>query len=169
MEVTIDEAEFLSFVDAAVPVVYHYLLRRVGDVSLAEDLTSETVLGAIDVSVRGGLHSGWSIGWLVGIARHKLVDHWRRQSREERNLAAVAGSWTDTAWDVPIESSRASQVLELLNASQRAALTLRYTDGLSVAEVAQLLGRSVAATENLLARSRRAFRTLYEQGGDDGD
>jgi RNA polymerase sigma-70 factor (ECF subfamily) len=43
----------------------------------------------------------------------------------------------------------------------RAALTLRYLDGLSVPEVAELLGRTVAATDQVLARARRSFRQLY--------
>jgi len=59
-------------------------------------------------------------------------------------------------------------VMARLNPSQRSALVLRYYDGLPVAQVAEIIGRSVAATENLLARSRRAFRALYElEEGDD--
>ena len=32
-----------------------------------------------------------STGWLIGVARHKLSDHWRRQAREERTLARRGG------------------------------------------------------------------------------
>lgn len=163
-----DDAAFVAFVDGALPQVYHYLLRRVGDRSVAEELTSETLLGA--VKARGGGHGlEWSAAWITGIARHKLVDHWRRQAREERSLSAVASAWRDEHWDEPLEPGRADDVLARLNPSQRAALTLRYRDGLPVAEVAELLGRSVAATENLLARSRSAFRNLYEQTGGEID
>ncbi len=44
----------------------------------------------------------------------------------------------------------------------RAALTLRYLDGLPVAQVAGHLGRTLHATEALLVRARAAFRTAYE-------
>jgi DNA-directed RNA polymerase specialized sigma24 family protein len=44
----------------------------------------------------------------------------------------------------------------------RAALTLRHLDGLSVPEVATVLGRTVHATEALLVRARNAFRASYE-------
>ena len=44
----------------------------------------------------------------------------------------------------------------------RAALTLRYLDGLPVGEVAHVLGRTVHATEALLGRARAAFRRSYE-------
>jgi RNA polymerase sigma-70 factor (ECF subfamily) len=53
-------------------------------------------------------------------------------------------------------------------APQRAALTLRYLDGLPVADVAAHLGRSLHATETLLARSRAALRTVYREEGRDG-
>jgi RNA polymerase sigma-70 factor (ECF subfamily) len=170
VDTAIDEVAFVAFVDAALPEVYHYVLRRVGDTTLAEDLTSETVLGALAVWRRHGRSEEWSTAWLVGIARHKLIDHWRHRARAERNLAAVAGQWSEATWDAPFEPGRAAQVMRTLNAMQRAALTFRYRDGLAVADVAALLGRSVTATENLLARARRVFRDRYVgEGGDDGD
>ena len=51
----------------------------------------------------------------------------------------------------------------------RSALTLRYADGLPVPDVAEHLGRTVHATEALLVRARRAFRSRYEQGEEAGD
>ena len=47
----------------------------------------------------------------------------------------------------------------------RAALTLRYLDDLSVPECADVLDRSVHATESLLVRARTAFRSAYEETG----
>ena len=80
----------LALYDVALPQVYGYLLRRCGRTALAEDLTAETFLAAVD-AVRSGGSPPLSTGWLIGIARHKLVDHWRRLAREERTLSAVAG------------------------------------------------------------------------------
>ena len=62
---------------------------------------------------------------------------------------------------------RAHTALARLPAPQRAALTLRYLDGLPVAEVARHLGRSLRATETLLARSRAALRRVYREERDD--
>lgn len=47
--------------------------------------------------------------------------------------------------------------------THRAALTLRYLDGLAVAQVAEHLGRGVHATEALLVRARAAFRRAYTE------
>ncbi len=62
---------------------------------------------------------------------------------------------------------RAREVLAELGAHHRAALTLRYLDGLPVAEVAEHLGRTLHATEALLVRARRAFRVRYAEGSCD--
>ena len=51
-----------------------------------------------------------------------------------------------------------------LSGPQRAALTLRHLDGLSVPEVARHLDRSVHATETLLVRARAALRRVYQEG-----
>jgi len=59
---------------------------------------------------------------------------------------------------------RATEVLAALGPHHRLALTLRYVDGLPVAEVAELLGRTPNATEALLVRARAAFRRVYMEG-----
>jgi RNA polymerase sigma-70 factor, ECF subfamily len=156
-----DEETVLELVDATLAIVYGYLIRRTGSTPLAEDLSSETFLAAIREVRQRGL-AVWSTPWLIGIARHKLADHWRRLEREQRHMSVIAGDVVDAAWDEPIEAGRIDAVMAKLNPAQRAALTWRYVDDLSTSEVARLLDRSIAATENLLARSRRAFRDLYE-------
>ena len=82
-------ADLLAVYDRALPAVYGYLLSRCGQVVLAEDLTAETFLAAADATLRE-LAPPISVASIVGVARHKLVDHWRRQGREERGLRAVA-------------------------------------------------------------------------------
>ena len=62
----------------------------------------------------------------------------------------------------------AHQVLAAQPAAHRAALTLRYLDGLGVPEVARTLGRTVGATESLLTRARTAFRRSYTHARQDG-
>src|SRR3990170_8240892 len=91
--------------DAALPQVYGYLAARCGSIAIAEDLTSETFLAAAD-AVRNGRVPDLSTAWLIGVARHKLVDHWRRRSREERSLVEVASQPRGTAdtWDVELDA-----------------------------------------------------------------
>jgi RNA polymerase sigma-70 factor (ECF subfamily) len=59
---------------------------------------------------------------------------------------------------------RARTLLSQLPLDQRAAVTLRHAEGYSVKEIAELLGRSVEATESLIARGVRTLRQLPEGG-----
>lgn len=159
----------LDLYDEALPQVHGYLMRRCRSRLLAEDLTAEVFLGAV-AAVKAGKVETVTVAWLIGIARHKLVDHWRREEREQRRLEAVAGELGDPAdgWEAVIDARVSHEILAGLATQHRAALTLRYLDGLPVGEVAGHLDRSLQATEALLTRSKAAFRRAYaRQGGSD--
>lgn len=159
----------LAIYRLALPQVYGYLLPRCGSASLAEDLVSETFEAAVSAS-RQGTIAELTTAWLVGVARHKLADHWRRTEREQRSLAAAEPLTPDVEdpWDEWLDADAAYSALASLPIPQRAALTLRYLDGLPVAAVAEHLGRSVHATETLLVRARAALRRQYAERGRHG-
>ena len=156
----------LALYDQALPAVYGYFVRRCGDRGTAEDLTSVTFLAAMD-SARRGDPPDITMAWLIGVARHKLADHFRR--RDGRSAVPVADvpepdHPVDT-WDAELDRIVAETTLSRLSEPHRAVLTLRYMDDCSVNECAALIGRTVHATEALLVRARRSFRDHYEEGG----
>jgi RNA polymerase sigma-70 factor (ECF subfamily) len=156
-------AGVLDLYDVALPQVYGYVLRRCGGArEVAEDLTAETFLAVVD-AVRRPDPPPLTVPWIIGVARHKLADHWRRQARAERNLAAVGGELDalDDPWDAHLDAVTARTVLDSLSAAHRMVLTLRYLDDLGVAEIARIIGRTLHATEALLVRARSAFRSAY--------
>ena len=157
----------LELYDDALPHVYGYLLARCGDAGLAEDLTAESFLAAVHAVRKPGAAEP-SVRWLIAVARHKLADHWRRAERERRGLGLLASEPppVDDPWDTAIDRIRAREVLGQLGPHHRAALTLRYLDGLPVPAVASHLDRTVHATEALLVRARAAFRRIYQ--GEEG-
>jgi RNA polymerase sigma-70 factor (ECF subfamily) len=157
----------LGMYDNALPQVYGYLAARTRNTVVAEDLASETFLAAAQAVQRDSVPD-LTVAWLITVARNKLVDHWRRQEREERSLHLVDSPESfEEDMEQRFDRQRAREVLDRLGAHHRAALTLRYLDGLSVPEVAGLLGRTVHATEALLVRARNAFRSEYAEGGCD--
>ncbi len=164
--------ELLAAYDDSLPHVYGYLLSRCGQPTLAEDLTAETFLAAAD-AVRTGRPAPMTRGWLIGVARHKLVDHWRRQARESVRLQVLRSRpepRTDDPWEAELDRVVAQQTLSRLSPMHRLVLTLRYVDDLPVPEVARAVERSVHATEGLLVRARAAFRRAYphaEEATDD--
>ena len=147
---------FLQLYDDALPHVYGYLVRRCESAATAEDLTSDTFLAAATAAQRG---AEVNVAWLIGTARHKLVDHWRRTGRQR---AALEELWEHAEPPVdhndPIDVLHVRDTLARLTPHHRAALVLRYVDGLPVPEVAAMLDRSVHATESLIVRAKAAYR-----------
>ena len=158
-------AGLLALYDAALPQVYGYLLSRCGQRALAEDLTAETFLAAVDAVRRVPPAT-------VSVA----VAGRRRPAQAGRPLApagprgaqpaARSGEPRDRRRRRPVgrrlDAVTAREVLGRLGPHHRLALTLRYLDGLPVPEVARLLDRTLHATEALLVRARAAFRRAYD-------
>ena len=85
----LDTESFRAFYDDALPRVYGYLLHRCGgSVTVAEDLTQETFLAAV-AELKKSQQVRTPTAWIYGIARHKLLDHYRRQERADRPLAVA--------------------------------------------------------------------------------
>jgi RNA polymerase sigma-70 factor (ECF subfamily) len=160
--------EFVALCARAIPEVYGFLVARCGDQALAEDLTSETFMAAV-AALKAATVTEMTVGWLVVVARRRLVDHWRREEREERRLRVLADETcevgldsNDDVWD-ELDVALALAALARLGPHHRTVLTLRYLDGLPVADVASEMGRGFHATEALLQRARRALRRAYEE------
>jgi RNA polymerase sigma-70 factor (ECF subfamily) len=166
------EDAFRRFYDAALPRVYGYLLHRCrGDAALAEDLTQTTFGEAVR---RRGTYDGRSdaVTWLIGIARHKLLDQFRSDERDERRrmhlvVRELVLDREGVEWRDVDERAVLLAALGRLTSMQRAVLILHYADGLPVAEIAREIGRSEAATESLMTRARAALRAAYEEASDD--
>jgi RNA polymerase sigma-70 factor, ECF subfamily len=159
----LDAVSFGTFYDDALPRVYGYLLHRTGgSPALAEDLTQETFLAAVR-ELKKGRRPDTPIPWIYGIARHKLLDHYRRRERAERALSTVDAEVDGVAVEAGPDSGheRFVAALDAVPASQRAALVLHHLDGFSMREVADLLGKSEKAVESLLGRGRESLRRAY--------
>lgn len=159
-----DAEVFRAFYDEALPRLYSYFFHRCGgEQAVAEELTQETFVAAVK-ELRKRRPIDQPLPWIFGIARHKLVDHYRRQDRNER--VAARGDPIDLderAWETTEQRELTLRALAALPTAQRAALALRYLDDLPVAEVARALGRSLHATESLIARGKEGFRRVYPE------
>ena len=161
----LDPAGFRAFYDAALPKVYGYHLHRCGGrVPVAEELTQETFIAAV-AELRKGRTVAVPLPWIYGIARHKLLDHYRAEEKARTRTAPAedADELPDSVLTEARVEDRAitSAALAAVPPQQRAALVLCYVDGLSMAEAGRALGKSAEAVESLLARGRRAFKAAY--------
>ena len=162
-----DELAFRAWYEKSLPRVYAYLFNRCGrDPELAEELTQQAFVEAVRSRARFRGQSD-AMTWVIGIARHKLVDHFRRIERDRRRHAALVArdiAQTDPAV-LPSQTGpdEIDEALAALAPIQRAVLILHYIDRLPVREVARSIGKSEAATASLLARSRDSFRLAFHE------
>ena len=151
---------FAPFYDNAAPDVYRYLARALlGDRAAAEDLTQET-FAAVVIAARAGRPEALTMPWVMGVARHKLIDHYRRANRDERRLALAWAQSSDSVELELLDGADPAQVLEMmrsLSPEHRLVLILKYVDDLSALEIAKTMNRSLDATNSLLSRARRAL------------
>ena len=94
-------------------------MRRCGDRGTAEDLTSQTFLAAMDAARRSD-PPAIAVPWLMGVARHKLADHYRR--RRDTVPVAEPPEPVDPPddWDAELDRLVAESVLTKLSDSHRA-------------------------------------------------
>jgi RNA polymerase sigma-70 factor (ECF subfamily) len=163
--------------------LFRYAMLRVRNRSAAEDLVQETFLAGL--SGRESFSGGSSEAtWLVGILKHKIADHFRRQSREspreEEGLRDVpdaeyfdgSGHWTagPVEWGGnPEEILRQEEFLERfreclsgLPPNQAAAFTLREIDGMGTGEICKVLNVSETNLWVILHRARSFLRRCLE-------
>ena len=149
-----DSEAWEALIDEWSPRLYNYLMYNTRNEDDAQDVLSETLLGLVQ-SIRTFDGNVTLNTFIYAIAYRKVADYWRR-SRETYELPL----WLSTAGPTSSRLELYEALSELPEQAQQ-ALLLRYYVGLSVAEIADVLGRSYKATESLLSRVRRQFQSAF--------
>jgi len=166
-----DPGAFRAWYDDAVDRVYGYVYTRSGgNIEVAEDVTQQSF---VQVIRHWQTFDGRSdpLTWICSIARNKLTDHYREQERQRRRqlrmVVGEIGSESPAPERAVGDRDAIVAALRQLPDIERAALVLRYLDDLSVREVANLIGRSVDATDAVIRRAKERFRSVYPEAFDD--
>ena len=165
-----DMGAFGDLFDRYYDVVFRYVLFRMGDRTLAEDITQETFVRALR-RITSVSYQGRDIGaWFVTIARNLIFDH-VKSSRYR-----LESSTSDIVELSPSTGGPEQQVLEgatndellrcvrKLNADQQECIQLRFLQGLSVAETARIMDRNEGAVKALQHRAVRRLAQLLPEG-----
>lgn len=162
-------AEFvMRFADS----IYSYVRSRLAPrYDLVEDLVQETFLAAWE-SLSGYGGSGSLRGWLLGIARHKVEDHYRTKLRvpepiDDLNEDTAALAIAPKVHQIMEEGqlrAKTQHVLASLPEPYRLALMWRYWDKASARDMAVKTGKTEKAIERLLSRARAEFRERWTRG-----
>lgn len=163
-----DRKASAEFVNRYADPVHHYLSSRLSPrTDLIDDLIQEVFLAAwksLD-EYRG---ESSLRAWLLGIARHKIEDHYRGMLRKvvpldevERTTAHTSDGDLELSLDRGRLQERTHRVLAQLPDTYRTALLWRYWEKTSAREMAAKIGRTEKAIERLLARARAMFRERW--------
>jgi RNA polymerase sigma-70 factor (ECF subfamily) len=153
--------------------VQGYLYQLCGSADMAEELTQETFLRACRGMI--GFRGDSSVAtWLFRIARNAYLNGLRRPADgrvDTDELLAIpdADAYADPARSYAAREQRdlIGMAMAQLPEKQRSILLLRDAEGLSYAEIADVLEISLAAVKTNLFRARNAFRAAYaELGGE---
>ena len=167
-----DAEAFGELYDRYVDQVYRYIAYRVGSRQLAEDLTSETFLRALR-RISSFTWQGRDVGaWFVTIARNLIADHYKSgRYRLELTTDDVTASGAAPAVDGPEDAVLASlqntvvlQAVRQLGAEQQECIVLRFLQGMSVTETAQIMGKNEGAIKALQYRAIRTLGRLLPEG-----
>jgi RNA polymerase sigma-70 factor (TIGR02952 family) len=165
-----DAEAFGRLYDHYVTMVHRYLLHRIGDRALAEDFTSETFVRALR-RIDSLSFQGRDVGaWLVTIARNIVRDHVKSSRfRLEVTTADVrdADHLTEGPEDAVVRALTNEQLLACirqLGSEQQECISLRFLQGLSVAETAAVMGKKDGAIKALQHRAVRRLAALLPEG-----
>jgi RNA polymerase sigma factor (sigma-70 family) len=135
-----------------------FISNKVGDPTVAEDLTSTVFLKALRW-LREDQSSESARSWLYATARTTIVDYWQAQSPYEMHslsgLEEQLHFRDDPAFANQQVEMRVQNLLSLLPERDRTILTLRYLQGYSAAEIASALGTSAGHIRVLQLRALR--------------
>ena len=172
-----------EWVDRYGDYLFRYAMLRLRDRSAAEDLVQETFLAAL--TARGSFSGNSSEStWLVGILKHKIADHFRRQAREappgggdlrepsDSLLFDGSGHWASgpTDWGGnPADLYRERKFLEKfteclsgLSPNHANAFTLREIEGADTGEICKVLNVTETNLWVILHRARMQLRRCLE-------
>lgn len=157
----LDEEALAEVHDTYYGPIFRYVMYRVGEHAVAEDLTSEVFVRLLSALRERSAPQNTLRGWLYGVASHVVKDYHRQQYRMEQVKLTdtlpnpAAGPAERVATQLRWEDIQTA--LTNLTEDQRDVIALRFGQELPIREVARLLGKSEGAVKQLQARAVAAL------------
>lgn len=156
-----DAAAFGCLYELYLDRIYRYVFYRVGSVSEAEDLAEQVFLNAWEAIERYEARGAPFAAWLYRLAHNLVVDHYRSKKPsaplDEVDEAEEAGDDVATAVEGVLEIQELREALVRLHPDYQRLIVLRFVEGLSHSEVAQIIGKSEGATRVIQHRALQAL------------
>ena len=154
--------------------VYAFIHKRLDQPELADDFVQEVFVAAWR-QLREFRGDAALTTWLCAIARYKIADYYRERFQQFLSIddPALAGPVPEALMvhedfieqiDRNSRDTKAQAVLAAMPDAYRAVLLWRYWDERSLADMAQITGKTPKAIERLLARAREDFARRWNDG-----
>lgn len=158
----LDQQTIGAIYDQYFSEIYRYVLYRIGDSVLAEDITSDVFLRLLEAA-RGRSAPQTNLkGWLIGTASHVVTDHLRRKYRRpEQEISESLPDLTPgpvSEVDQREQNRIVQNAYAQLTSEQQHVLALRFGQGYSLDETAAFMNKNVNAVKALQFRALAALQ-----------
>ena len=151
--------------------VYSFAFRRMGDAALADEVVNDTLLQAwVSASTFAGQSSPKT--WLLGIAKNKILDALRSKGKLEARHQDLSAEETEAIADTAPgayaqllakqQGQHLSHCFDELPAEQRDCMHLSFVEGLSLAEIAQIMTIPANTVATRIHHAKRKLRACME-------
>ena len=149
--------------------IYRYVYRHLGKAHLAEDLTADVFLKLLEAIKASRSPRTNLSAWLYRVAHNLVVDHFRRWAGgeslplEERLVAA--GDDLTVVMEKKLAQQQLRAAISHLTTDQQQVIVLKFVEGLSNAQVGQVLDKTEGAVKSLQHRALASLQRIMEGGG----
>lgn len=163
----LEQAAISALYRRHVQAIYRYIYYRVGDVHIAEDLTAEVFLRAIEGLPNYEAGETPFVAWLYRIAQARVADHFRQKQRAR--TTDLQENWSSDEDPLParVEQSfrqqKLREAISQLTPDQQQVILLKFVEGLKNREIAKILGKTEGAVKSLQRRALNALQRLMER------
>lgn len=171
LEATIagDEEAFGRLYDKYVAAIYRFVSFRVAGKEIAEDLSAEVFLKTWQYVKQGDRQIENVKALLYRIAANSVIDHYRQSGNEYLALS-------EDVWNQIIDQSslfeeaqkkddlrQVNQAIKSLSPADRELILMRYSNDLSVKEIADILGKNQGAVRTALHRAIKTLKAIIKK------
>jgi RNA polymerase sigma-70 factor (ECF subfamily) len=168
-----DRDAFRQLYDRVSPKIMAISLRMLGDHHQAEDVLQQTMLAAWNAAADFDRRKSGASTWLVSIARYRALDLLRKSQRQRSTLEAQGQDVIQVlghdqplsrSSDLPARTqSRLEECLREIRRDEAGCIELAYIDGLTFAEIAARLDRSLGTVKSWIRRGVQKLRVCIER------
>jgi len=157
-----DQEAFGELYDRHVVRVYRHIYYMVGNAAEAEDLTAQAFLRAWEAIPRYQVRGAPFVSWLLRIAHNLGVSHLRSKRESSQIHEGIVDPKMqrdpESAYEQTADEELVREAILMLREEQRQVIILRFIEDLDYREVAEIIGKSVAAIRVIQHRALNALR-----------